>query len=100
MRAGDCPACGRHIEDWHVEWLAPPNQATVFRGHAAIDCPGCGARILVTRNQNVVGVAPPDVPVRKRSRTQAERWAKAQSISLDDYLLRHGLPYRDYGFEP
>ena len=100
MPAGDCPACGRHIDDWHVEWLAPPEQGPVFRGQAAIDCPGCGAPILVTRNQNVVGVAPPDVPVRKRSRTQAEKWARARSISLDDYLQQHGSPYRNYGFEP
>jgi hypothetical protein len=100
MPAGDCPACRRHIDDRRVEWLATPDQGPVFRGHAAIDCPECGAPILVTGNHNVVGVPPPDVPVRKRSRTQADKWARARSISLDDYLQQHGLTYRSYGFEP
>jgi hypothetical protein len=100
MPAGDCPACGRRIDDWHVEWLAPPDQGPLFRGQTAIDCPECGAPILVTGNQNVVGVAPPDVSVRKRSRAHAEKWARARAISLDDYLQQHGLAYRGYGFEP
>src|ERR1700751_2461521 len=98
MPAGDCPACGRHLDDWHVEWLAPPDQGPVFRGQAAIDCPGCGAPILVTRNQTGIGVAPSDVPVRKRSRTQAEKWARARSVSLDDYFQQDGAQYRNYGF--
>jgi DNA-directed RNA polymerase subunit RPC12/RpoP len=100
MPAGDCPACGSYIKDWHVEWLAPPNQGPVFRGQAAIECPDCGAPILVTKNQNVVGVAPPGTPVMKRSRTQAEKWAKARSISLDDYLQQNGSQYKDHEFEP
>jgi hypothetical protein len=72
----------------------------VFQGQAAIDCPGCGAAILVTRNQNVVGVAPPDAPVMKRSRTQAEKGAKARSISLDDDFQQNGSQYKDYELEP
>jgi hypothetical protein len=100
MPAGDCPACGRYIDDWHVEWLAPPDQGPVFQGQAAIDCPGCGAPILVTKNQNVVGVAPPGAPAMKRSHTQAEKWAKARSISLDDYFQQNGSRYKDYEFEP
>jgi hypothetical protein len=72
----------------------------VFRCQAAIDCPGCGAAILVTKNQNVVGVAPPDAPVLKRSRTQAEKWAKARSINLDDCFQQNGSPYENYEFEP
>jgi hypothetical protein len=51
-------------------------------------------------NQNVVGVAPPGTPARKRSRTQAEKWAKARSISLDDDFRQDGSQYKDYEFEP
>jgi hypothetical protein len=62
-----------------------------------VDCPGCGAPIIITQNQHVVGVAPPGQGV-KRSRAQAEKWADSRSINLDDYL--RGSPYKSYEFEP
>jgi hypothetical protein len=101
MPAGDCPACRQRIEDWHVEWLAPPDQGRVFRGHAGIDCPACGASILIIHNRDVIGIAPPYQPTAKRSRQQAEKWAQARSISLEDYLqTSSGSPYRNYDFDP
>ena len=69
----------------------------VGRFHVDLDCPACGAPILVTRNQHVAGVAPPGKGV-KRSRAQAERWADSRPINLDDYL--NGSQYQDYEFEP
>jgi endogenous inhibitor of DNA gyrase (YacG/DUF329 family) len=97
MPRGDCPSCGRPIDDWHVEWVAPPNQGPVFRGEVGVDCPGCGVPIIITQNQHVIGVAPPGKGV-KRSRAQAEKWADSRSINLDDYL--RGSQYQNYEFEP
>jgi hypothetical protein len=97
MPRGDCPSCGRPIDDWHVEWVAPPDQGRVFRGEAGVDCPACDVPIIITRNQHVVGVTPSGKGV-KRSRAQAEKWADARSINLDDYL--RGSPYKSYEFEP
>ena len=72
MPGGKCPGCGEHVGDWHVEWLAPPTRGPVFRGESGIDCPCCGASILIRENSTIVGVAPTGMPMAKRSRAQAE----------------------------
>ena len=46
----------------------------------------------------MAGVAPPNAPVMKWSRTQAEKWAKARSISLDGYFQQNGSRYKDKAF--
>jgi hypothetical protein len=101
MPAGDCPSCGQRIEDWHVEWLALPDQGPVFRGQAGIDCPLCGASVLIVYNKDVIGIAQAGQPTVRRSRKQAEKWAQTRSISLEDYLqTRSGSQYQDYALEP
>jgi hypothetical protein len=103
MPGGKCPGCDEHVSDWHVEWLDPSNRGPVFRGETGIDCPCCGASILIRENRTIVGVAPTGMPTAKRSRAQAEKWTSRQMnpLPLDDYLQTpDGSQYKNYRFEP
>lgn len=96
-----CPnsACGVLIYDWHAEWISKKNRGLVFNGQAGVDCPRCGAFILIPGDV-VSGVAPDTLPVVKRSRTQANDWAKYVSTTLDAYFKTlEGSQYADYLFE-
>ena len=103
MPGGNCPGCGEHVSDWHVEWLAPPSRGPVFRGEAGIDCPCCGVSILIRENSRIVGVAPTGMPTARRSRLRAEKWTSRQMnpLPLDDFLQTlDGSQYKNYDFEP
>jgi len=100
-----CPNCKIQIEDWHTEWiLGDTSKKLVFRGEAGIDCPLCGASILIPRYDKVTTTAPSDKPTIRRSMSQVKDWAtKAQvtAIDLTDYFQTPaGSQYRNYNFEP
>jgi hypothetical protein len=96
------PACGVEIHDWHTEWLTPEHRGLVFLGKAGTDCPVCGSSILIP-GEAVVGLAPDTLPMFKRSRSQADKWAfwNTGSPAIDAYLKTlEGSQYASYSFEP
>ncbi len=96
---GKCPGCGADI-DWHADWVA--EHKLIYQGRAAIDCPLCGAAVLMPGYVNF-SIAPDTVPVLRRSLTRAHKWAGGHvtPMKLDDYLQTPtGLPYKNYKFEP
>jgi hypothetical protein len=93
------PACGELIHDWHAEWISKKNRTLVFMGQAGVDCPECGASILIPGDV-VSGIAPDTLPRVKRSRAQASNWAAYASTTLDAYLKTlEGSQYTNYQFE-
>jgi hypothetical protein len=94
------PACGRLVHDWHAEWLSDENRALVDKGQAGVDCPECGAFILIPGHV-VTGVAADTAKMVKRSRKKAESWTAWAGWSLEDYLkTTEGSQYVNYDFEP
>jgi hypothetical protein len=88
------------IHDWHSEWMTDESRALVDGGHAGVDCPECGASIMIPKHI-VTGVAPDTFKRAKRSRRKAEEWAKWATGSLEDYLKTEpGAQYANYVFEP
>jgi hypothetical protein len=95
------PSCGELIHDWHTEWLVKQHRVLVFNGKAATDCPVCRSPILIP-GEVVLGLAPDTVPLLRRSRSQADKWAywSAGSASVDAYLeTLEGSQYAGYHFE-
>lgn len=97
-----CPnsACGELIYDWHTEWISKRDRGLVFNGQAGVDCPNCGASILIPGDV-VRAVAPDTLPLIKRSLAQADAWARYASTTLDAYLKTlEGSQYANYQFGP
>lgn len=95
------PACGVMIHDGHTEWLTPAHRGLVFNRQAATDCPVCGASVLIP-GEVVSGLAPDTLPLVKRSRSQADKWAywSTGSPTVDAYLnTLEGSQYAGYPFE-
>ena len=74
----------------------------LFRRLAAADCPheDCGGGVELYSTKDEVPASDPALPVLRRSRGQAVRWAGGGS-ALEDYLryVTAGRPYADYPFE-
>src|SRR5579883_1335907 len=96
------PDCGKLIQDWHTEWMTDDDRALVNSGQAGVDCPECGAFIMIPHHV-VTGVAPDTAKRAKRSRKKAEAWAKTLSrkggevdvvgwVKPTDLQARQGLP--------
>jgi hypothetical protein len=95
------PACGEVIHDWHTEWLTREHRGLVFNGQAGIDCPLCGSSVSIP-SEEVIGLAPDTVPMFRRSREQANKWAfwSLGSPTIDAYLKTlEGSQYASYQFE-
>ncbi len=93
------PACGELIHDWHTEWMTDENRALVDSNQAGVDCPECGAFIMIPHHV-VTGVAPDTAKQAKRSRKKAEEWAKWAAGSLENDLKTDpGAQYANYEFE-
>jgi hypothetical protein len=72
----------------------------VDKGQAGVDCPECGAFILIPGHV-VTGVAADTAKMVKRSRKKAESWTAWAGWSLEDYLkTTEGSQYVNYDFEP
>lgn len=93
------PDCGKLVHDWHAEWLTDEDRALLDRGQAGVDCPECGAFILIP-NHVVTGVAADTVKQVRRSRKKAEAWAQWAAGALGNYLTTiEGSQYANYDFE-
>jgi hypothetical protein len=94
------PACRVLIYDWHAEWMTDENRALVNNDQAGVDCPECGAFVMIPHHV-VTRVAPENVRQARRSMKKAEQWAQWAGTSLENYLKTEpGSQYAQYEFEP
>jgi hypothetical protein len=103
MPPGTCKSCNLPIGDWHTEWLTTKDQRLLFRGEAGIDCPNCGASIMIP-GAVVGGIAPSDKPMVRRSWQRVQFWAthaQTTPIDLNTYFQSPaGSLYKNYRFDP
>lgn len=103
MPPGTCKSCNLPIGDWHTEWLTTKDQGLLFRGEAGIDCPNCGASIMIP-GAAVGGTAPSDKPMVRRSWQRVQFWAthaQTTPIDLSTYFQSPaGSLYKNYRFDP
>jgi hypothetical protein len=82
-----CPHCHREVVDWFFEWYPADERKEIAEGRSAMDCPWCLKGVTLSRlkiNQNPSRLA---VPVLKRSRNEAEKWAHLLGyIDLEDFF--------------
>ena len=104
LPGGRCPNpnCGQDIGDWHTEWLLPPDRYKLDQGQAAVDCPVCGAWVMIPGGA-VGGLAPAGHPRVTRKRSQLNKWAihsQVTPIDLDAYFhTPNGSLYQGYDFD-
>ena len=104
LPGGMCPNpnCGQNIGDWHTEWLLPPDRYKLDQGQAALDCPACGAWVMIPGG-TVGGLAPAGTPRVTRKRSQLNKWAihsQVTPIDLDAYFQTpNGSLYQNDDFD-
>ncbi len=92
-----CPSCGEEIPDWHREWYQRQDQARIFQGTAAMECPLCGALAMHAGWATPLVCPAPEGLIEKVKRDviQAAIWASGNTgKTLAEYLTtQEGSPY-------